>query len=223
MTSLSFFLDEKPICLDEISLLTLVIENKTMLFDYCSYLFDGFSGKEHFWKLEENGQFVGLDEKADFIPNFFHLDINSKRNINALYKLLKRLYYEELYDSINELKEKANSIIKEISMDFDIQLSVQNGIKEDDLFKVMNLQFSDEGLSKQERIIKYINVVNELRGTSLFFVINIHRFFEEKELANILKELAFRRIKVIDLEFENDFKINASEKVIVIDRELCLF
>ena len=222
MTKLSFYIEEKAFPLDDLSILTLVCENKGLLFDYCDYLFNEFIGKERYWKLEIDNQVEELFDKGDFIPNYFQLDLNSKRNVNALYKILKKLYYEKLSDSIKDLKEKALSIVKEIALDFDIELSVSNEIKEDDLFKIMNLQFSDEGLSYKEKLIKYIFITNELRGVNIFFVVDFHRYFSDGEANEILKELSYRKIKLVNLEHDQSFAKYDDESLLLVDQDLCV-
>lgn len=222
MTKLSFYIGEKAFSLDDLSILTLVCENKGLLFDYCDYLFNEFIGKERYWKLEIDNQVEELFDKGDFIPNYFQLDLNSKRNVNALYKILKKLYYEKLSDSIKDLKEKALSIVKEIALDFDIELSVSNEIKEDDLFKIMNLQFSDEGLSYKEKLIKYIFITNELRGVNIFFVVDFHRYFSDGEANEILKELSYRKIKLVNLEHDQSFAKYDDEFLLLVDQDLCV-
>lgn len=223
MTKLTFFSGEKSFLLDELPILSFVCESKSLLLDYCDYLFNEFIGKERYWKLEIDGEVEELFEKGDFIQNYFQLDLNSKRNINALYKILKKLYYEKLSDSMEELKEKALSIVKEIALDFDIELSVNNDIKEDDLFKIMNLQFSDDGLSYKEKLIKYIFITNELRGVNIFFVTNFHRHFLDDEANEILKELSYRKIRLVNLEYDQNFAKYDGESLLLVDQDLCVF
>lgn len=221
MTVLKFFLDERWFNTNDFTIMTLVISNKGLLNNYMTYLFNEFSGKEDYWKIEIDKAPKDLDEFADFIPNYFQLDINTKRNINALYKMLKKLYYEKLENDISTLKEQTSKIVKEIAMDFDVELVVNNEIREDDLFKIMDLRFSDYDLTYKEKLIKYLLVTNELRGINIFFCMNLHEYFSNDDINDIVKELDYRKIKLINLEFYKNYSELAEEFTLEIDSDLC--
>ncbi len=217
-----YLLSDSSFDFETFDLLTLVVENRTSLLNYLRYLHNDFRGSEHYWTIIKDGDSLPLDEIADFIPDLFSLDINSKKNINALYKLLRKTYYESLKCDIEQLKERASSIINEISMDFDLELVVSNDIKADDLFKIMDLRFEDSELSERELFIKYCQTINELRGVSIFFTAFLHTFFSSKDLDIITNEIKYRRIKLFNLESAYPKETLEKEKFIVVDSDLCI-
>lgn len=207
---------------DEFDLLTLVIENRTALFKYLRYLNNDFRGEESYWKIAKDNDSIPIDEVADFIPNLFSLEINSKKNVNALYKILKKTYYEKLREEMSSLKDKVSKIIKEICLDFDLELVISNDLKEDDLFKIMDLRFEDSGLSEKEKVIKYCITINELRGVCVFFFVSLHTFFSDEDLSSMINELKYRRIKLFNLETSSILSNITRERVLIFDNDLCV-
>lgn len=204
-------------------LLTLVMENKTYLLDYLTYLHHDFRGKERYWVFTDSKKAnVDLESCSEIVPDFFNLEINSKKNVNALYRLLKKSYYDKLKPDISELKDKAVSIVKEICLDFDIELCVTNEISEDDLFKILDLRFNADDLDIKEKFIKYCLVVNELRRINVFFVLFLHQFFDGNDIQDIIHELSYHRIRLFNLETSNSSKNNEFESTVLMDSDLCV-
>lgn len=222
MKTCKWFNSDETIGFDDFNILTTCIESGPLVFDYLRYLHNDFRGKERYWRFSENGDDVPVDEHSEFISDFFQLEINSKKNINALYKLLKKQYYERLHEDIGVLKSKAVSIVKEICVDFDLELNASNDIREDDLFKILDLRFNDEELPEKEKLIKFCQTVHELRGTEVFFTVNLHLYYGLSDIEDIVHELQYRRIKIFNLEMTQVMDKYASEKVICVDKDLCV-
>lgn len=222
MMKCKWFNSDKTYSLEDFDILTVVIENKPMLMDYMRYLHNDFRGKERYWRFLKGMDPVDTEDVADFVPDIFSLDINSKKNINALYKLLKKQYYEQLSNDIALLKGKAVEIVKEISVDFDLELTATSDIKEDDLFKIMDLRFDSDELDEKEKFIKYCQVIYELRGVQLFFVVSMHQYFSEDDLKQIVEELKYRHIKLFNVETVRPIAKIGSEILFLIDADLCV-
>ena len=125
---------------------------------------------------------------------------------------------KEKLSAINNVAEK---VIEEISLDYDIELSMVSHIKEDDIFKLMNIQFSETDLSRTERFVRFISVINDLQKIDLFFVSHLKESFSEDELALIEKQLLYKKIHIIDFETVN-YQQNDFEKKIIVDKDLCV-
>lgn len=222
MMTCKWFNSDCNYSMDDFNLMTVIIENRSSLFDYLRYLHNDFRGKERYWTVFKDGDAISIDDISDFVPSFFSLDINSKKNINALYKVLKKQYYEQLSSDINSLKEKAIGIIKEISIDFDLELTSTSDIKEDDLFKIMDLRFDGDELNEKEKFIKYCQIINELRGVQLYFVISAHQYYSNEELKQIIDELMYRRIFLFNIETSKIESKIAGESLLLVDHDLCV-
>lgn len=216
MKTITFKYVELHYVLDSLPRITLIIENKKLFCSFMQYCNLGFLGNEDYIKVFEEPELLSNDKNICYIANIFDLNLNTKKNVNALYKILKHKYYEELKDKIHSLKENISSIVTSISMDFDIELSLSGDIQEDDLFKMMNLQFLDKDLSLMEKLIKYIFVINELQKSSVFIINHLYDYFDKSEIETIYHELEYRGITLINVENrENNVKIENEIKIII--------
>ena len=134
---------------------------------------------------------------------------------------MKKKYYEELKIEIQDLQRRAETIVKGIAMDFDVDLSVGDTISEDDLFKAMNLSFSESDSSLIDRFIRYVMVIHELQNISVFLVYRLRDFFESKEIESIYHELNYKSIILVDIEGSSPSFLNEKEYQLIIDKDLC--
>lgn len=207
--------------IEENRLVSLVIENKQTNYLISLYLFNEFIGKEAFFLLTENGKEIPLDECAMYINNLFDLNLNSKRNINALYKILKKMYSIEFGPTLIEIQNKAEEIVKNIKFDFDAELTVANELKIDDLFKIMDLRFAETDNTLLLRLLKYIQVSNELQKTYLVFINHLHDYLENDEIEMLSKDLSYKNISLVNIESREISKLSKGERQIIIDTDLC--
>lgn len=218
---ITFF--DKSLILDEPKIIKLVIENKGLYYDCCKYCFDGFYADKIIFCLYEEGKIIDNDKNIHFISQPFSLDLNTKKNINALYKLLKKKYYYQLNDNLEMLKIKINEIVSMITLDFDVELDVADDISEDDLFKILNIQFKEEKMCLTERFIKYLQVINELQGIKLFIIPNLFLYFEPEQIECIKKEISYFGLTIISIE-NGDFSFNDQNvEKYFLDNDLCSY
>lgn len=221
MTKLISTLFEKEIDLETPKFLTLVVENKTLNYEICKYLYNDFCGRVDYFKLFNDDKKLDLSTYALFVYNLFSLDLNTKKNINALYKLLKKSCSESLQLELKNIKESIVEIVRHISLDFDVELDVNNNIKEDDFFKIVDLRFSESDDSHMSRFKKYVETAYELTGMRVCFVNHLHDYFDHGEIESLLHELSYKNITIINLEHNDLFQKLANEDLIIIDRDLC--
>lgn len=213
---------ENEIDLDNTFLLSVVIENKQLFYKFCLYCYDDFPDRYFSFVILEDGKILDNDKSIHFISHPFSLDLNSKRNINALYKLLKKKYYSELEEDIFALKSKVLDIAGKISLDFDIDLVVNSDISEDDLFKMMKLEFKDwDEMDLTTRFIKYIQIIYELQNIRVFVIPFLSSFFDEPAIEIIKKEISYLGITLISIDNNNFLASSLSDKTIILDSDLC--
>ena len=211
------FLDE-DINIDSAEFIDLVIENKKLKYEFLKYCYFCFNGNTNFIVLQCGSEIQNNEKLIFFVCNLFDLDLNTKKNINSLYKILKLKYYDELKDEILNLTNKTKQLIEDISLDFDMPLYSNSEIKEEDIFRAFDLRFlDDDSLSLKERIIKYCTLIYELQKIDIFIFKDLHQYIE-----SLFYELKYLRIKIINVESNNNFTFNSYSKKIIIDETLCL-
>ncbi|MDR0935003.1 MAG: type II-A CRISPR-associated protein Csn2 [Erysipelotrichaceae bacterium] len=221
MIYLTSKLFDKEINLETSKFYTIVIENRKLNYDVSKYLYNEFSAKEDYFTIFKDDKKLDITNEATFVFNLFSLDLNTKRNINALYKILRKSCSDTLQADIKNIKNEIVKVVQQISLDFDIELGVNNDIREDDLFKIVDLRFSEGDDSYLLRFKKYVETVYELLGVRVFFIYHLHDYFNKNELDTIFHELSYKNMSLINLEISQNYEKSENEEFIVIDQDLC--
>lgn len=223
MKKIKFAFISVDINIDSSVFIDIVIENKIMLYDFLRYCYYLFNGKHNYIFLHNDGETLDNERSIHFVHNLLNLDLNSKKNINSLYKILKLKYYEELKESISSLTDKARQIIDNISLDFDVELYSSSEIKEDDIFKAFDLKFLEsEETALKEKLIKYCKLIFELQRIDIFIFNGLHQYLQDDEISSLYYELSYHGIKIINIESVDNFQSNNYSQKYIIDKELCL-
>lgn len=199
----------------------LQIENLVLFRKIVSYLYF-MAGEEDFISLFKDNEFLDIDGNSLFISNLVEFDLNSKRNLNSLNKLLLNTYYETMQEDLEQLRLKMLQITKKLSLELDVSLDIKETIKTDDLFRVMDIKFKDNYDSQLNRFINYLFVISELQKKNIFFTLHLKEYFLIEEIQMIVKECALHEIVLVDIESQNIIDLGNIEKKIIIDKDCCL-
>lgn len=211
----------KPIKFDSNILFNIICENKSKYVEIMNTLENDFINTNRGFKIYQDGQLLYEEARYLYIKDSFSLSLNSKKNLNALYKILKSRYYLEFKEDFTEINEKLEEIIKEISIDFDINLVANAEIKIDDIFKISSLEFSEDYNNFFEKLIKFIKISNEIEKIEVVFIKNMHAYLTDEEIINLVKEFSYLGIMIINIEFFGYFKNIDFEQNYIIDKDLC--
>ena len=81
----------------------LIIENKRVLYNFLKDIGNGCIYDELIQIYDENNRKLKNIDYIDFVPSILSLDINNKKNVNALIRLVKKSHQEDIKNSINIL------------------------------------------------------------------------------------------------------------------------
>lgn len=201
--------------------ITLVIENKSFYWTFSKYLYDTFPEHLGYCSLFKNGEEQKIEDVSAYIYNPLDLNLNTKQNLNALYKILKKSYFSELSASVQQIQDLLTQVCKEIRLDFDAELTMETSIRIDDIFKIGGLQFLETDSTLLERFVRYISIAKELQNLSIIFINHLHDYFENAEIEQLLKEMEYRGIALVNIEtFVPPNKLE-NETLCIIDKDLC--
>ena len=203
--------------------ITIVIENKEYYWKFNKYLYDVFPDHIKYCSFFNNGDEVKIEDISAYISNVLNLNLNTKQNLNALYKILKKSYFEELSSTVEQIQEQLTKVCSEIKMDFDAELIMDSAIRIDDIFKIGGLQFAEPSGSLLEDLSKFIMVSKELRGVSIIFINHLHDYLDNSKIAEFIKEIQYSGISLINLETSRPESIVKNENIAIIDKDLCSF
>ena len=211
----------KPISFNTNRMFNIICENKNKYIEIMTTLENEFINTKRGFKIYNDGVLEKEDTSFLYISNSFSLSLNSKKNLNALYKILKNRYYLEFKNDFIQINNKLEEIIKEISIDFDINLNANSEVKLDDLFKIASIEFSEDYTSYFEKLIKFIKISNELEKIDVVFIKNVHSYLNDDEIIRLINEFKYLNIMIINIEFAQYFIINDFEVNYIIDKDLC--
>ena len=211
----------KPISFNTNRMFNIICENKNKYIEIMTTLENEFINTKRGFKIYNDGVLEKEETSFLYISNSFSLSLNSKKNLNALYKILKNRYYLEFKNDFIQINNKLEEIIKEISIDFDINLNANSEVKLDDLFKIASIEFSEDYTSYFEKLIKFIKISNELEKIDVVFIKNVHSYLNDDEIIQLINEFKYLNIVIINIEFAQYFIINNFEVNYIIDKDLC--
>lgn len=220
MIKIKFDLSDEFINIEPGFFYNITIENREYFKKVISFLYYDFIPECGF-NVYHDFELAEPDDMCYAITNILNLDLNTKKNMNALNKIMKKTYYENLKEDLNSLKEKVRSIVKKIALDLDISLSMNDEIKTDDLFKIMDIKFSDEKESFLERFLNYLYVISELQEKKIFFTLHLKEYFSFEEIETIVKEANYHEIILINFETREFQEKISCQKSIIIDKDCC--
>ena len=211
----------KPMSFNVNKMFNIICENKNKYIEIMTTLENEFINTKRGFKIYSDGVLEKEDTSFLYISNSFSLSLNSKKNLNALYKILKNRYYLEFKNDFIQINNKLEEIIKEISIDFDINLNANAEVKLDDLFKIASIEFSEDYTSYFEKLIKFIKISNELEKIDVVFIKNVHSYLNDDEIIQLINEFKYLNIMIINIEFAQYFKSSDFEVNYIIDKDLC--
>lgn len=98
---------------------------------------------------------------------------------------------------------------------------MESSIRIDDIFKIGGLQFLETDSSLLERFVRYISIVKELQNVSIIFINHLHDYFENAEIEQLLKEMEYRGITLVNIEIFVPQNKLENETICIIDKDLC--
>lgn len=222
MKEISFIDSKNYIKLDTSKFINFIIENKRKLFDIEQHIKLDFNWGRPFFSLLDDGKPLDIEDYVEVIDDIFTFDINDKPILSALYKNIKKYCHDYLESEIKAIKEKVDNVIKTMAIDYNLDIVSTKDIKEEELFKLVDLKLNDESEDRIERLIKYIKILYELKGIDLFFTFRLHEFFDNEQLITIFEELKYYNISIINIEANSFFDKCSFETNIIYDNDLSL-
>ena len=213
---------DKQILFDENIINVFVIENRKFLAEFIQEINNQINGFEGRFVLSDLGKELKVDKNIELIIDYFNIDLNNKKILTTLYKLMQEIALEEkFYIETIEIK---NAILKYI---YDIEEKIEFGIVNDEefditsIFKAVSVKLEIDELNFLEKLAEYIKLLNKIGKIKIFILINLKSFVSDEELSEIYKYIRYNKLNVLlieNIESYNSFEV---ERVHIIDNDLC--
>lgn len=207
--------------LDELESHLLIIENKRVLYSFLKDMGNSCIYEEFIHVFDENGKKLKCTDYIDFVSSLMDIDINNKKNINALIRLIRRISTDDLKETISKLNDLLKESFNKIKLDIFIEVIEQIDVSEDDFFKLININVVDNDNDLLERLNTYINIVYELRNIKVFVIYGLFSLLEEEQVALLIKNCEYLGVNIIDIENSN-IKTKCFSNKQILDKDICL-
>ena len=193
------------------------IENKKTFYRLVSDLYKIKNDEklDEVFFYDDNNQEINMYNKVDLYVNFFDIDLNSKKNLNALNKNIINSLTDNIKEEIlNNFKKLAKSFTKILS-DIDLPLSLNDNITVDDIIKLLKISINktDDLLSN---LLLIIDLEKVLKMNEILFFINLKQYLSQEELIEFYKYAIYNEIKIVLVDSQSyGIKLDYEKKLII--------
>lgn len=174
--------------------------------------------------LSEN-KLIDFKNNVELITDIFNLDFNSKKLTNKIHQILaENAVDEEFYLKSAEITSQIREYINELILDSSYDLTYNDKLDPPAIIKMAGIKASEEEQqSILERILKYVELNQELLGTKLFVFVNLKSFLDQEDLKDFYREILYRKINILLLEncYKYDIIELEIERYFILDKDLC--
>lgn len=209
-----------PICFEENTLNTIVIENQKFFretVDDIRHQTEKYDGDIVFSVNDTPQDMAG---NVEIISEFLDLDINSKNLLNRIQSMMEKTALEEQhYMETQELLSSIEHFIQKLAFlcpcDVDCnKLTVSN------LLKMAGLHFNMVYRNPIEKLIDYMSLVRELERDKLFVFVNLRSWFTDNEVSLFVNTVLAHKYRILLID-NCEYPKLENERRIIIDRDLC--
>ncbi len=193
------------------------IENKKTFYRLVSDLYKIKNDEklDEVFFYDDNNQEINMYNKVDLYVNFFDIDLNSKKNLNALNKNIINSLTDNVKEEIlNNFKKLSRSFTKILS-DIDLPLSLNDNITVDDIIKLLKISINktDDLLNN---LLLLIDLEKVLKINEVLFFINLKQYLSQEELIEFYKYAIYNEIKIVLVDSQSyGIKLDYEKKLII--------
>lgn len=206
---------------DSLDSCLLIIQNKKKLYKVLMNLDSDFEDTPFIKIIDNSYKLLKNSDYIDYIPNLLLIDVNTKKNINALLRQIKVVSSGEIKKTCGKIVEELIDCFNNIKFESSFSLYEEIEFEDDDLLKLLSIKIEDNKLDILNRLITYIKISYELRNIKIFITFNIYSLLEDEEINLLIKETKLLGVKLINIETSDVHKNNFDIKKIL-DKDLCL-
>ena len=190
------------------------IENKDYFYRFI-YLLNNYN--EDILNEDELLLMDKIDSKL--VTDYFNLNINDKKILNAINKYIKENINEENY---NKLLKDYQKLYKSFALslnDIDIPLEINEDINIENIIKLMNPKIKVEK-NLLKNIFTLIDIFKELNIYNLLILVNIKQYLTIDELQELYKYAIYNKLSILLIDNKTYGITQKYEKKIIIHDNL---
>ena len=212
---------DNEIVFNEENINVLLIEDVKCFSHIIEVLNDKINGIElnEIFLLDEKNEELRMDKRMYLLLDIFNIDYNSKKVLNAIYKLISdNIEKNQDYEIEERTLELRNYIIQEIN-ELPFEFVMKNEIEITEILKLYNLKIDSENyISVLERIELLIDIISTMKIADILIIPNLKLFLDDKDLVELYKYSLYNNIKLLLIERYSSKRLKY-EKNIIIDED----
>lgn len=184
----------------ENQILVLSIENHLVYSNILETLWKQYKGENGDFILSDESKELKLSQKMDCIYNIFNINTNDR-------KIITKLYQELTFQNDTLLQEESVLFKQELISYFDKVIStVPYNLKYNfdtdlsSLMKSLSVEIDDDSDSLLEKMMQYINLMNQICGVNIFVIPNLKAYFSTEEIIQLYEFTIYNKIYLIVIE-----------------------
>lgn len=199
---------------------TLVIENQCMFRNLLIDLYNQSQGNDGRSVVAYEYKPLPFEKYCEVLSQFVPFSLNKKSVVTKIGPLLaKRAVDSEYFLKTTELMTEIESLMYELAFDLDADIEF-NSINVESLIKSVGVSLKEEYESLAEKIIDYMELVNNLERKKLYILINLRSYISDEEMIYFIETVLQHEFDVIIIE-SAERPILKGEIRYIVDESLC--
>lgn len=199
----------------------LILEKPEIRYQIVKELYYQGLGLDGSFVLSENDKIQKLSQKMEFILEPFSLDENGRKVLSQLYQEMELCCEEEFIEEKAEISAKILELMEKISIKMPYNITSSIDVSFAELCKIYNVKLESESDSFMDKMVSYIQVMNQLCGRRLFCFLNISHYMNEEQWKYFVEYIKYQKVYALFIEFyQSDVK--HVDTVCIVDADYCI-
>ncbi len=212
---------ERKIIFDDQHPTLLICENPHEYYNFVTDLLTEFQGGLSQFSFWDGLDSVRGDKVGELLLNNFSFDLAEKKIVGLVCKKLRRNYLDDTFMAeFNEINCKLAAFLSDLCQTVDFSLDFEE-LTIDDLFKCCSVRPAAVYHSLLEKIVCYINLLTELKGSFCYVFVGLRDVLSDEDLCQLYNHCRLMKVGLLLLESNHRRPLIDDERAIVITDDLC--
>ncbi len=198
----------------------LVIEHPKLLYRLLSDIQSQMEGDEGKAVLSEKHKIIPIRKKLELLTQFVPFDLNKKNIVHSICSRIEKNAMEgEWYERTMRLMTELETLL------YDTSFSLPGGIdfpkiNINTILKSAGVEIREDQESLCEKILDYMELVNEYEEEKLFLIVNLRSYVDDGEMSYFFDTLLRKHYHAIIIDSSEHIALSNEERFIV-DSDFC--
>ena len=193
------------------------IENKKLFFRFINDLYSIKIGEKinELYFYDDKRKELNFCEKIEIYTNYFDLEINSKKNLNALSKEIINTISDLEKEDLIKIYQKIYKSISKILKNIDLPIIIDEDVNIENIIKLSKFMIKNTN-DLLENLFNLIDLFKFLKINNILFFINLKQYLNKDELVEFYKYAIYNNIKICLIDSQSyGIKLDYENKLII--------